>query len=444
MTIEERARRIDADRARELAEKATPVSLATATTRERLWRELPGFGSEEVFERRLGLIGIESRDHLLNLLAVDPAELAGCEVPHWAAAVWAAYGDMPDHLADERPGLLSKLADDEPDAWPEALNAVLEPLFASRMAEHSDAVRRQAAAEGVDDDVELMLGTRPSAMYRYLVATFVLRMHVAERRGSGARQFADYVAEILSGTSVRRLIGEYPVLGRVLVNVADLWARAETRLARRYLADRAAIAAFLGIAADQLKLSAVSPGLGDPHRGLQTVHAFTAVNGIRFVYKPTDCRIFEGVAAFLRWVRRHDPTLGFTVPRVLIRDGYGWVEYVHREECRTEEEITDFYTRIGSTIAVCWILGSSDLHSENLIANRGELVLVDLETLVGTRAGDTRRTLSGEPLFPRLLQSSVLRTGLLPSRVPVAVDASTDMSALGARASEKMPVVGLA
>lgn len=440
MSIEERAQRMDPHRAAGLADKAAPAALAMAAARERLWRELPGFGPEGAFERRLGLIGIEGRDHLLNILAVNPAELVGGEVPHWAATLWAAYQRVPDPLAGKRPWVLSKLADDDPDAWPEALNAVIEPLFASRMAEHSGALRQQAAAEGAAEDIELILGARLPAMYRYLVGTFVLRMHVGERHSSGARQFADYVADILSVHGVRQLIEEYPVLGRVVVNVADLWARAETRLARRYLADRMAIAGFLGISADELKLSAVVPGLGDPHRGLQTVHAFTTVNGGKFLYKPTDCRMFEGAAAFLRWVRGHDPALGFRVPRVLTRDGYGWVEYVRREECKTEEEIADFYTRIGSMVAISWILGSSDLHSENLIASRGEPILVDLETIVGTRAGDIRRTPSGEPLLPRMLQSSVLRTGLLPTRVPVAVDITTDMSALGARPGATMPI----
>jgi type 2 lantibiotic biosynthesis protein LanM len=430
-TIQERAHAADPERARILAANADASDLAKAAYRERLWRELPGFDSGEVFIRRLKLLGVESRQHLLDLLAIEACQLADGPPPDWVRTIVSAYETEPEPASDHYSEYFSGLSEGELDKWPDILNSVLEPLFASKIAETAVDLRQQANAFGVRDDIELILAARPHAMYRYIVGAFVLQMHIAERQTSQAKQFTDYLADILSGPGLRRLFEEYPVLGRVLSGVVSLWIAAETLLARRYIADWIEIASFLKMSSRELKLTAVTPALGDPHQGLQTVHALVTESGARLIYKPTDCRVFEHIAGLVRWMRQHDTRLGFRVPSAISRAGYGWVEYIHREECSTEKQLADFYFRMGSTTAISWLLGASDLHSENLTMSRGEPVLLDAETIVGLRLSELLPERKTEPLSSAMMQSSVLSTGLVPCMTRQADGTSIDISALG-------------
>ncbi len=67
--------------------------------------------------------------------------------------------------------------------------------------------------------------------------------------------------------------------------------------------------------------------------------------------------------------------------RVLVRDGYGWVEHVAAAACESGEEIERFYRRQGELLALLYVLDAADIHSENLIAAGEHPFLVDLEAL---------------------------------------------------------------
>ena len=428
MSVLERARAAQAGHATEPA----AARRAAARVRVRMWQELPGLESQEAFERRLSLLGIQGVRQLEDLLGSDLVQ----ESPTWVTDIFAAYGDAADPFPDMRAELAEKLVANEPDTWRLALNSLVEPLFARKLAEHGNAVRQEASARGARDEIELILSSRPKGMYRYLAGAFVLRMHLIERSSPGTRNFSAYLTELLSRPNFLGLLGRYPVLARALAGAVDTWAYAETQLAWRYLVDRDLIAALPGMPAGRFTLAAVSPWLGDPHRGLQTVHMLTGADGSRVIYKPTDCRIFHRLRALLAWVRSEDPQLGFRVPTAVVRDGYGWVEYVPREPCGTAAGVAAFYQRMGSMIAIAWLLGASDLHSDNLIACGPDPVMVDLESAVGVRAGDSPWT-QGR-LFQRMMTGSVLGTGLLPTLVTTNTENPIDLSGIGARAGQRL------
>jgi len=428
MTVPERARAVQAGYATEPA----AARRAAARARVRMWQEVPGLESREAFERRLSLFGIQGVQQLRDVLSAAVIQ----EAPAWVRDIFAAYGDAADPFPGMRAELAEKLAANASGTWQLALDSLAEPLFARKLAEHGDAVRQEASGRGARAEVELILGARPKGMYRYLAGAFVLRMHLIERNSPGIWDFPAHLTDFLSQPNFLGLAGRYPVLARALAGAVDAWARAQTQLARRYLADRDLIAALPGMPGTGFTLAEVSPWLGDPHRGLQTVHLLTGADGSRVIYKPTDCRVFDRLSALLAWVSSEDARLGFRVPAAVVRDGYGWVEYVSRQPCDAAAEVPAFYQRMGSMIAIAWLLGASDLHSDNLIACGSDPVMVDLESAVGVRAGDYPWTRGR--FAQAMMTGSVLGTGLLPALVKTNTVDPVDLSGVGARGGQRL------
>jgi class II lanthipeptide synthase len=440
MNIAERIAALEPSGASSLSSASgTDRCRAAAQVRLKKWREVSGFAAEDRFTHRISLFGLQDLAQFESLLSTDPSALAR-ERPGWVSDVLSAYGDR---LANEReearyPGDADPLL----EPWQRKLNGLVEPIFAKKIQEHGPDVLREATARGRRSDVELILASRPKSMYRYIVGIFVLYMHIAELRSPQSKDFWKHLESFSSREIFCSLLARYPVLARALCEFADRWVRAEALLATRYLTDLSQIAEFCGVEPERFVLSSVSSCLGDPHRGLQTVHLLTSSAGARVVYKPTDCRIFEQLGKFLDWIRTEDSDLGYKIPAAIARRGYGWVEYIDRLPCTSESDFAAFYVRMGSMIATSWILSSSDMHAENMIACGGQPTLLDVETAIGCGAEDARAGRGQDPLFRNMIKSSVLRCGLLPSPALPNGEDLVDLSGVGTRSGQQISLDG--
>lgn len=111
------------------------------------------------------------------------------------------------------------------------------------------------------------------------------------------------------------------------------------------------------------------------------------------------------------------------IPKCLVREGYGWCEYIEPGEVSSAAEVGRFYRRFGSACALMQALGGSDLHSSNWICSGGLPVLVDVETALSP----VPRVFSDKRMFPELMAESesflhdanrsLIPSSLLPSRL---------------------------
>jgi class II lanthipeptide synthase len=451
MSMYERISAIDPSAFARLSSLAGVRRRTAAATRMRMWREAASDPNADVdFDRRLQLLGIDDALQVEQLLSIEPRHLVN-ETPGWVADILAAYQDCGNVHRNPPPhkGLDRATEHDtgaRPYGWQTQLASIAEPIFAKKIDQYSVGVRHQAALAGRNADVDLILRSRPVAMHHYVAGAFVLDMHVKELGKARLTDFSSYLDEFSSPESFLRTLARHPVLARVMHDVADRWARAEVLLATRYLSDVTKIASFCRLPPESFRLSSVASCLGDMHRGLQTVHLLETIGGVRIIYKPTDCRVFGQLKGFLDWLRSLDADLAGMVPGALEREGYGWVQYVERQPCLTEADVAAFYRRMGSLIALSWMFGSFDLHAENVIASGAHPVVVDAETVLGFRMADVRKWDAAgpaDPLGPRMLRESVLRTELLPSLRP-AGDGLIDVSAVGSRLGQHVSLDGWA
>lgn len=222
----------------------------------------------------------------------------------------------------------------------------------------------------------------------------------------------------------RSLFLAYPVLGRLLSAAVDRWVSATCTLLERIERDLPQIAAFAGGSEQIVDLQVTG---SDPHDGGQRVVIVHLDDGVRVVYKPRDVTIDAAFHSFVERLNRRCPAqLDLLAPRVLARDGYGWVEFIESRPCTDSAQLERFYRRAGALIAAVHALRGTDCHFENVIACGEHPVLIDPETLLHgqIRANDGIGLLSG----------SILRTGLPPSwSISGSGRAIFDISALGSR-----------
>jgi type 2 lantibiotic biosynthesis protein LanM len=237
------------------------------------------------------------------------------------------------------------------------------------------------------------------------------------------------------------LLGEFPVLGRLLAVVCQLWLEGSEEMLRRVAGSRTELQQLFGIDPAE-PLQAIRLGLSDPHRGGRAVAILrfgtgTGGDGRKVVYKPKDMQVDATYQRLLLGLNQRSDLPPLRCLTVLTRDGYGFMEWVEHRPCSTEVELARFYSNAGRLLALLYVLGCTDCHHENLIARGEQLLLIDTETLL---EADHRDLISDDPdgadavsALKNSLFGSVLRTGLLPRWLMVGAGRkrAVDISALG-------------
>jgi type 2 lantibiotic biosynthesis protein LanM len=247
-----------------------------------------------------------------------------------------------------------------------------------------------------------------------------------------------FVAELLS-SGYGLVLAEFPVLGRLLAVITDLWLEGSEEMLRRLADSRAALQQHFAVSTTA-HLQSVQLGLSDPHRGGRAVAILTFGEGDearKVVYKPKDMQVDATYQRYLQALNDASTLEPLRCLTIVNRDGYGFMEWVEHRPCSDDAELARFYTNAGRTMAVLHLLGCTDCHYENLIASGDQLVLIDTETLL---EADLRDLISDDGDDPDLLsplqtsmQGSVLRSGLLPQWLMAGAGRKRafDISALG-------------
>mgnify|MGYP002711945720 FL=1 len=213
------------------------------------------------------------------------------------------------------------------------------------------------------------------------------------------------------------LLEEYPVLFRLLTHKTKNYLQNIKNIITNFLNDKNAIIKIFDFESNDLShLTNISLNSGDSHND-KTVSILTFNYENKLVYKPRNLLIDEKFNNFVCWINEqsNNNLLPIKTTKLINKKTYGWSEYVEFKECENIEEVGDFYTSLGQILGLLYLLNTTDMHFENIIANRNTPILVDLETLF-------HHTIIEEevPLTPVLkkaadiLNNSVLSTGILP------------------------------
>ncbi|PTL81434.1 type 2 lanthipeptide synthetase LanM family protein [Vitiosangium sp. GDMCC 1.1324] len=305
----------------------------------------------------------------------------------------------------------------------------------SGLGERERAIVLAAADAGLRNNAQLKLNR-----------VLLLELHAAGLTGrldaaDEQRRWAQFIDLARTAPFSEHLRRRYPTLHERLATACRLQLDAVLTLVERFVADRDALTGLPGRPGGELR--ALSLGAGDSHRGGHTVARLDFEQGT-VMYKPRPVQVDSALETVLDLVLAGTPAQErIRIPQVLVRDGYGWAEFVEHRYCEDEAELTRFYLNLGHWLAVMRLVGGTDLHSENLIAHGPVPVVVDVESLF---TPDPTVPPSGRgdavDIAAKTIRGTVLRTGLLPLRTAGLALAGVDISAVGALPGQqpKIPV----
>ena len=345
----------------------------------------------------------------------DPA----AEPPPWARDLLEIYGRAWD---GPRPG---------------GVFSLVEPLLGQGRAR-----LRERCPDIAGSDLEAdLVRWLAEALYRRSARVLVLELNVAGLESdlpgeTPKARFRSFHDALRDPEKALDLLRRYPVLARALALATEDWVEAAEEFLRHAEADRVALGPLLG-GTDPGPAVAVRGSGGDPHRRGRSVLRVTFRSGAVAAYKP---RSLAPEVVFGRLLDSLRGTLGDDVPRwpgVLDRGSRGWMPWVEPAPSDSAEGLERFYRRQGVLLALLHVLGTTDLHFENLIAVGEHPVPVDLETLAHPLLAEDGGTVDDGGLG-----DSVLRVGLLPHRLLMGGDA-IDPSGLGAAGDQRVAEGGL-
>lgn len=265
-----------------------------------------------------------------------------------------------------------------------------------------------------------------------LVSEYHLMKNKKELTGENRNErMIEFIKIISNPEYIENFLNKYEILDKLLcIKTRDL-LQESNEIVSHYINDYKKLCNLFGC--DIGKLVNINFSQGDLHCG-RTV-SIVETEKIKIVYKPRNSLpeqlLKELMCLSLKYIRRE---LSFRYPLFYGGSDYIWQEYIEYKTCVSMQQIKDFYYKSGMYLAIFYVLGSTDLHYENLVSCGEHPMFIDLETLINGSFNDD----SYIQHF-RDLNSSVLKTAMLP-----IIDKSStfdiNMSALftGNKASKTM------
>lgn len=244
---------------------------------------------------------------------------------------------------------------------------------------------------------------------------------------SSKKYYNSFVQDLL-GDGLLTFFDKYPVLARLIATSVEFWVEAIATFLQDLDSDVLEINKVFNCC-EQLnedknniknelgKVIQIKPGLSDYHNQNRSVIALTFESGLKLIYKPKTLALEIAYNQFLDWCNQCSIPLSFKVLKIINCDTHGWVEYVEHLPCDDEAAVKRFYKRSGMLLCILYVLGGTDCHYENLIANGEHLVLIDSETVIHHEANiftDSPEATQANIAAVENFSDSVLRSGLLP------------------------------
>jgi type 2 lantibiotic biosynthesis protein LanM len=265
----------------------------------------------------------------------------------------------------------------------------------------------------------------------------ILEVNIAKLRDqlvgdTPEERFLSFIEEkITEYDDILAILTEYPPLARLLTETTVRTIANQKQLIERYLHDYHLITLKCQLP-DHLVLAEVKIGEGDTHNQGKTVSILEFTNGYKIVYKPRSLGVDLAFQQLLSWLNQKGLYAPYKSLKIIDRHHYGWMEFIPYQECHNIDDVKRFYRRQGGYLTLLYLLNANDFHFENLIACGDHPYLIDLESLFHNQVDmDALTTALHEA--NKKVQSSVLKTNMLP--VPLQMDGKhlVDLSGLGGK-----------
>lgn len=252
----------------------------------------------------------------------------------------------------------------------------------------------------------------------------VKEKHSSQEKDEGNTLYTSFVQNLQKDGGFE-FWGNYPVLARLIATTIDLWVESTTEFITRLQTDLSVIEDTFSNKENIGRVESIDTSLANPHNGKRIVFALTFSSGVKVVYKPKDLSLYVAFNQLLDWCNQQKISLPFKLPKILERQGYGWVEYISQQPCAEKAEVNNFYQRAGMLLSLLYVLGAKNCHAENVIANGQYPVIIDADILM-------QPPIKSSDELEEWFRDSVVGIGFLPGwEGDIDSRSSQDSSVLG-------------
>ena len=270
----------------------------------------------------------------------------------------------------------------------------------------------------IDEIIGKALFTQRESLMKMSSRTLLSEMFRMKEEGefpttTPEQEYKDYVAIITTDSYKKLFRKKFHVLEKLILQKIETSAALIVECISYLSEDTERIYSEMGVSVN--KLNAILPDSGDTHNNGKSVASVIINDGDRIFYKPHALGGDEFFRNFAKEFVRNDEFVDGLVKFVNCSD-HGWQECVQYTEAANEEEVKTYYRNIGNYIAIFYMLGTEDMHFENIIASGNSPKFIDLETvlankntdsithtetLLGNMMGDLKQSVYGSLIIPQ-------------------------------------------
>lgn len=224
-----------------------------------------------------------------------------------------------------------------------------------------------------------------------------------------------YNESLLDIQTINEIFKNYPVLKEIINNTLQYRMNLVKECLINLNKDSGKIKTVFNIEVKSLKKIEISSG--DSHNFGKKVIILSFENEM-LVYKPhplSSEELFNKVSTLLNNKNILKQKISFS--KCIDCESYGWQEYIKYKECTNNNEVKEYYYRVGSLLSMFHLFSTTDIHYDNLVVRGNEPIVFDLETLV-YNTGINKNIDNNDRLLTSVIneyENSVMSSMLLPT-----------------------------
>lgn len=258
--------------------------------------------------------------------------------------------------------------------------------FEARLADELEAFTDSIEID-IPSVVEGAVYSQRDSLIAMSTRSLLLEMYEMKKAGKleGDDKYQQYKAynELTGTEEFHSCFSEkYPLLEELLRKKNETKLSLLCECMENLIGDAEEIKRELGVEPGKV-VKLISDG-GDTHNNGKSVVTVELDDDTKLFYKPHS---LDGDAFFRDFVREFsgDNRLADKVARFVSCKGHGWQECVKHREASDKNEVLEYYRLIGIYIALFYVIGTEDMHYENMIACGDAPKFIDMETALANQ-----------------------------------------------------------
>ena len=247
---------------------------------------------------------------------------------------------------------------------------------------------------------------------RVLIGDMNIRREMGDLAGeSEEAQYEDYVwNHLMDPAYVDAMFQEYPAWEEALLHVTEYFIRNIKEIIQHSYMDRKSLNAEFFSAEVYDKIRRITGSGSDTHCENRIVYCVELDNGQRVYHKS---RVNTGVQFFNALYTKMCASLGLAsyINPVHMGTNYVWEKEAVYAECENEQQVQNYFVRLGIILSICHVCHGGDMHYENMIAHGEFPMIIDFETLVQHHPEEA---VFEKKTANHIIGESVLPIGILP------------------------------